>query len=135
MGIILSKFLTAKVLPLNAEGLYFLLGFAPFVLLSPQIVGMRILKGIDISVICFYVIMFFVASKTFDSNVKTNSKKSTLIIIGWVFWAVAKLCIYIIPFIIAKNTPIIFAEDTLSLFINPLFYIQSVSTNHHHYKG
>lgn len=100
-------------------------GFAPFVLLSPQIVSMRFLTGIDISVICFYVIMFFVAKKIFNTNVTTNSKKSTLIIIGWVLWAVAKLSIYIIPFIIAKNAPIIFAEDTLSLFINPLFYIQT----------
>ena len=91
-------------------------GFAPFVILSPQIVSMKFLAGIDITVICFYVIMFFVARKIFDANIVTNSKRNTLIIIAWVLLATVKLSIHIVP--------IILANFSFVFLISPLFYIQ-----------
>ena len=91
-------------------------GFAPFVLLAPQMVSMTFLVGIDITVICFYVIMFFVARKIFDANVTPNRTKSALIITGWVLLAIANFSIHVIPLILAKYSFV--------FIISPLFYIQ-----------
>lgn len=90
--------------------------FAPFVILSPQIVGTKILAGIDITVLCFYIIMFFIARKIFDANVTPNRTKSALIITGWVLLAIANFSIHVIPLILAKYSFV--------FLISPLFYIQ-----------
>ena len=91
-------------------------GFAPFVFLAPQMVSMTFLAGIDATVLCFYAIMFFVARKIFNANIITNSRKSTLIIIGWVLLVIANFSIRFIPLILAKYSFV--------FIVSPLFYIQ-----------
>ncbi len=88
-------------------------GFAPFIILTPQLVGMEFLAGIDITVICFYIIMFFVARKIFNVNIITNRKKSRLIILGWILFIGINILLYVLPFFIKEG-----------ILLNPIFYIQ-----------
>ncbi len=59
--------------------------FAPISLLSPFLVGFSLLNGLKIFLLCFYIIMFFVAKKLFaDKEISTSSKKSRFVIVFWV---------------------------------------------------
>lgn len=111
--------------------------FVPFIILSPQIVSMEFLAGIDITVICFYIIMFFVARKIFNIKLSRTRQKRRLIILGWVLFAIINLGIYIIPFFIKEGilvSPFLYIQiDLISYIIIALFmtytvcYVKSVN--------
>ena len=88
-------------------------GFAPFIILSPHIVSMTFLARIDFAVLCFYIIMFFIARKIFNIKLITTRKKSRLVILGWVLFVIINLCLYMAPFFITEG-----------ISISPLMYIQ-----------
>lgn len=59
--------------------------FSPITLLTPFIIGFSLLNGLNFVLLCFYVIMFFVAKRLFaDREISTNRKKSRFIIVCWV---------------------------------------------------
>lgn len=59
--------------------------FAPITLLLPHFVGFSVLNGTNFALICFYIIMFFVAKKLFvNMEISINKKKSCLLAVGWI---------------------------------------------------
>lgn len=59
--------------------------FAPVTLLTPFIIGLSLLNGFNFTLLCFYVIMFFVSKKLFgNKEISTNRKKSRFVIVCWV---------------------------------------------------
>lgn len=57
---------------------------APIAFLTPHLVGLSALNGINLILISFYIIMFFVAKKVFgNKEISTSRKKSSFVIVGW----------------------------------------------------
>lgn len=75
----------------------------PFILLSPHMVGLSVLRLINIMLIIFAVIMFFVAGKLFaGTKVTTSRKKSRLVLFGWM----ALIALHVFSYISIKTSVI-----------------------------
>lgn len=90
-------------------------GFAPIILLSPNVIGLNSLLRTNLLLLIFYAVMFFVAKRIFNVDVITSRKKSRLIILGWSL---------LVVLMIATHAPLLFFEISLSVLINPIFYLQ-----------
>ena len=90
-------------------------GFAPIILLSPNVIGLNSLLRTNLLLLIFYAVMFFVAKRIFNVDVITSRKKSRLIILGWSL---------LVVLMSATHAPLLFFEISLSVLINPIFYLQ-----------
>lgn len=69
---------------------------APITLLLPHIVGLNVLNGTNFVLICFYIIMFFVAKKLFSNEVvSTSRKKSGFVAVGWIVLICLRIFSYV----------------------------------------
>ena len=69
---------------------------APIALLLPFIVGFSLLNGLNFILLCFYVIMFFVAKKLFaDKETSTSKNKDRLLIAGWMVLVGVRVFTYV----------------------------------------
>ena len=67
--------------------------FAPITLMTPFIVGLSFLNGLNFMLLCFYIIMFFVAKRLFaEKEIETSRKKSLSVVACWV--ALVGLCVF-----------------------------------------
>lgn len=97
---------------------------APLVLLTPHIVGWSALNGINLVLIGFYIIMFFVARKLFSVfDISVSRKKSILVITGWI----ALIGLRIFSYISAKSTVIYSAIGLFPYMLMNLFVYVGIS--------
>ncbi len=57
---------------------------SPLLSFSTYIVGLNFLFRLNLSLVLFYAIMFFVARKIFNIDIAVSNKKTKLLILGWV---------------------------------------------------
>jgi len=94
---------------------------APIILLSPHIVGLYLLNGINLIFICFYIIMFLVANKIFvDVKIYISIKKSVRIIFAWIILIALRVFSYF-----SVTSSIYNSTTSLSLYLlmNLVVYI------------
>lgn len=95
--------------------------FTPITLLSPFIIGFSLLNGLNFVLLCFYVIMFFVAKRLFaNKEISTNGKKGRFVIVCWV----ALIGLRVFSYVSAYTTVISTAVGLLPYsLLNLLSYI------------
>ncbi len=92
--------------------------FAPIALISPYIIGLSLLNGLNFLLLCFYVIMFFVARKLFaDAEISTSGKKSRAVIVCWA----ALIGLHVFSYISAYTSVISSAIGWLPYSLSNLF--------------